>query len=176
MRLFIAVNFDCETQNELVRAQERLRRASASGSFSRPENLHLTLAFLAEQPPAMAAAARCVMDSVFVPELELVFDRAGCFHRDEGELWWAGIAPNAGLLSLQAELAAGLIAAGFELEERKYLPHVTLARRAASQKAINPAGIVTAPIVATADAISLMLSEQRDGRLHYRELYRKSSS
>lgn len=54
MRLFIAINFPPEPVAAFVRAQDALRRASPSASFSRRENLHLTLAFLGEQPSARA--------------------------------------------------------------------------------------------------------------------------
>lgn len=176
MRLFVAINFDCETLDELSCAQDRLRQATESGSFSRKDMLHLTLAFLGEQPPEMVIAARGVMDEIFVPELELSFDRAGRFSRDDGDIWWAGVAPNAGLLSLQAELCTELRAAGFELQEREFVPHLTLARRVVAQSEIDSSAIITELIPARVRAISLMLSSRRDGQLCYTELYRKQHS
>ena len=48
MRLFIAINFDGEALDDLVRLQTELRDCGAEGNFTRPENLHLTLAFIGE--------------------------------------------------------------------------------------------------------------------------------
>ena len=61
MRLFLAVNFDDATKHRIQAVQQRLREV-AQGDFSRPENLHLTLAFLGEVPAQKAAAACRAMD------------------------------------------------------------------------------------------------------------------
>ncbi|NLF28538.1 MAG: hypothetical protein GX592_11635 [Clostridiales bacterium] len=45
MRLFVAINFDSITIENIAAVQGRLK-ALGRGNFSRPENLHLTLAFL----------------------------------------------------------------------------------------------------------------------------------
>ena len=78
MRLFIAVDFKEETVEELLAVQERLR-GIAQGTFTRPCNLHLTLAFLGEQPPARLSAARRAVEQLALPPLELRFDRTGSF-------------------------------------------------------------------------------------------------
>ena len=52
MRLFIAINFDDTELDAFEAARERLRAQAGAANYSRRENLHLTLAFLGEQPPA----------------------------------------------------------------------------------------------------------------------------
>ena len=52
MRLFIAINFDDTELDAFEAARERLRDQAGAANYSRRENLHLTLAFLGEQPPA----------------------------------------------------------------------------------------------------------------------------
>ena len=47
MRLFVAINFDSITIENIAAVQGRLK-ALSRGNFSRPENLHMTLAFLGE--------------------------------------------------------------------------------------------------------------------------------
>lgn len=51
MRLFIAINFDDTELDAFEAARERLRDPGRGANYSRRENLHLTLAFLGEQPP-----------------------------------------------------------------------------------------------------------------------------
>ena len=46
MRLFIAINFNEDVTDDLARLQAELRDCGAEGNFTRPENLHLTLAFI----------------------------------------------------------------------------------------------------------------------------------
>ena len=47
MRLFVAIQFSPAVRSTLLEAVETLRR-QGSGRFTRPENLHLTLAFIGE--------------------------------------------------------------------------------------------------------------------------------
>ena len=66
MRLFIAVNFDEKELDMFESARDRLRAQAGRASYSRRENLHLTLAFLGEQPgsrlPDMEAAMAAASD------------------------------------------------------------------------------------------------------------------
>ena len=46
MRLFVAINFGEAMMDALTETQDRLRGHGVEGNFTRPENLHLTLAFI----------------------------------------------------------------------------------------------------------------------------------
>lgn len=48
MRLFISINFNEETIEDLVNLQAELRGCGIDGNYTKPENLHLTLAFIGE--------------------------------------------------------------------------------------------------------------------------------
>lgn len=171
MRLFVAINFQEETLDALTAVQDALRRAAPGGSYSRRENLHLTLAFLGEQPEDRLAAAREAMAAARFSPLTLIFDRLGRFRRAGGDVWWAGAAPNPALYAAQRRLARELSARGFALEERRFVPHLTLARRVPVPEGPDPAGPLAAPIEARAGRISLMLSGRPGGKLTYTELY-----
>ncbi len=91
MRLFIAIPFSEEFKGELIRVQNEMKVNGVRGNFSRPENLHVTVAFLGEvkdPAPAMKALA-----SVPVPELRLTSGPLGNF----GELLWIGLRKNSAL-------------------------------------------------------------------------------
>src|SRR5215510_1145014 len=48
MRTFIAIEIPSEAKSALAALQDDLRRAGADVSWTRPENIHLTLRFLGE--------------------------------------------------------------------------------------------------------------------------------
>lgn len=173
MRLFIAINFDSATKDRLIQLQTRLRE-SLRGNFSRPENLHLTLAFLGEVPPQRVAAVRRAMDTLCFAPVTLCFDRLGSFGRtDDGCILWCGIRENAALRTVQAALVAALAQQGFPPEERRFAAHITLAREAAVRQPVEP--LFGAPFSYTADQLSLMCSDRIQGRLTYTELYAKAA-
>jgi 2'-5' RNA ligase len=74
---------------------------------------------------------------------------------------WAGIAaPPAARIDLQSRLATQLRAGGFELEDRVFVPHLTLARHIAAplpRQAIAPIGWQVREV-------ALMRSEAGTGR------------
>lgn len=171
MRLFIALNFDEKELDMFEAARDRLRAAAGKANYSRRENLHLTLAFLGEQPgsrlPDVEAAMRAA--SAGTTGFRLSFDHAGRFRRDEGDIWWLGAAASAELSSLHRKLASELSAGGFELEKRRFTPHLTLARRVYGSA--DAALILPEPVKAEVGGMSLMLSERPEGRLRYTELF-----
>lgn len=170
MRLFIAVNFDEQINENMMNVQERLKRFGKC-SFTRPENLHLTLVFLGETAETRVKAVKRVMDEITVPSLHLTFDRVGRFSRYDGDIWWIGLAYNSALITLHKELIDRLQSAGFNLGKRRYSPHITLARRSILSVMPDKERLLGCPFTTTADAVSLMLSEQTKGKLTYTELY-----
>ena len=48
MRLFISLNFDANTVESLCNLQSMLRDNGVEGNFTKPQNLHMTLAFIGE--------------------------------------------------------------------------------------------------------------------------------
>lgn len=168
LRLFIALPVDRTAQREIVRLQENLW-GSTCGGLTRPENLHLTLAFLGQTAPSRLADLRGAMDRTGAEPLELVFDRVGVFRREGGDIWWLGMEENRALLALHSRLTRELRQAGFPVEDRKYVAHLTLARRA---KPRYDPGRLERPIRARVETVCLMRSQRLDGKLVYTELDR----
>ncbi len=168
LRLFLALNMDRAARREIVCLQERLWGAGRGG-LTRPENLHLTLAFLGRTNPDRLDALRRAMDQTGMEPLELVFDRVGVFRREGGDIWWLGMEENRALQALQSRLTRALRQAGFPVEERRFVAHLTLARRSGPRCA---PGRLEKPIRTRAEAMSLMRSQRLDGKLVYTELYR----
>lgn len=173
MRLFIALPFDQVVKKQITAVQERLRELCPKGNFTRQENFHLTLAFLGEIPQNKVQNICRIMDGVSFPPFSLDFEGIGSFCRDKGNLWWIGAAPEPSLLEMQKALSKGLEQAGFQIDKRKFMPHLTIARQVEG----NPPDrkkLLPAAFSASAEKICLMCSERIDGRLVYTELYQRS--
>ena len=172
MRLFIAINFSDSTKSGLLALQDELRKNSTRGSFTLPENLHLTLVFLGECNSEQTAIATAVMESTAFEPFELQIERLGCFKRDGSDIWWAGFSISKELIALQSVLSDKLISEGFSLDKRRYSPHITLGRQVVTQvipRAIEPFG-------ETVSSIELMKSERVGGKLTYTAIYEKQGS
>ena len=168
MRLFISLDLDEEAQERLVQLQDRLAALACRANLSRRENLHLTLAFLGEVSSHRLPALYRAMDAVPMEPLTLTFRRVGSFR---GGLWWAGAEESPRLMGLQRELTRQLAAQGFRLEERRFVPHITLAREVAVQGSLSGAALEFAPFSTQVQRMSLMQSERVRGVLTYTQLY-----
>lgn len=166
MRLFVAICFDAAAIAALRRAQDDLRKYASRGNFTQPQNFHLTLEFLGEQPdPASAAQA---VRSLASPPFTLCIRGTGRF----GDVAWLGVQRSAELLGVHSELCAALQKCGFTTENRPYTPHLTLAREVVFNDYslfLNTAPKIDYPV----HSVSLMKSERSAGRLFYTELCRK---
>ena len=100
----------------------------AGGRATPGENIHLTLAFLGEVESARVPLLHRIAGEVRGRRFRLALGRVGSFRR--ARVAWAGAdEPPPQLIALQAELSRRLRENGFELEERDYSPHATLARK-----------------------------------------------
>ncbi|MDR1587891.1 MAG: RNA 2',3'-cyclic phosphodiesterase [Treponema sp.] len=171
MRLFIAVNFDDEVKGRVLFIQDRIREQALRGNFSRPENLHLTLAFIGETPEAQVPVVCSVLADLRYAPFELDFSCLGFFSHSRKELWWIGAdqksAGHAALLELRKALCAGLLAKGIAFDNRPFNAHITLGREI---KHLNPIDAPAPRIAVPVRRISLMKSERVKGALTYTEI------
>jgi 2'-5' RNA ligase len=141
MRLFFAFELPAEVAGVLGRLP---RAEEPDYRWVEPGMLHLTLAFLGEQPAqrldvlrevggAAATAARAAV---------LRLGQAGGFGpRAAPRVLWVSLEGDVSALeALQADLTARLRGAGIMLEDRPFRPHITLARRRESAKHGAPVG------------------------------------
>jgi 2'-5' RNA ligase len=142
VRLFFAIELPAEVQAALGRLKPK--DESRDYRWSDPSLLHVTLAFLGEQPPdrlgvlqgiGLAAAGASHPGTLRLGEV-------GSFgSRRAPRVLWVGLDGDLQKVSdLQARLAAGLRQAGFAIEDRPFTPHVTLARRREQARGGPPAG------------------------------------
>lgn len=173
MRLFIAILLSEAVRDGLVVAMRDLRLCFPNGCYTAPENLHLTLSFLGETAPERLDSVREAMEAVSVPPFRLRMEGIGSFHREDGNIYWAGIEHSDTLLRLQKELDTALALRGFPVERRAFRPHLTLIRRAVPYSGAQEA--LSMPLLEmNVEKISLMRSLRGDaGRIFYTELAAK---
>ena len=172
MRLFIACTPGSALRTELQSLQSRLRASARTGRFVAPELLHLTVAFLGEQPDTSAAVA--ALEGVAGSPFTLALDRLGHFPREGGDIWWLGAAPSPPLTALHRRLSVQLERQGFALERRPFRPHLTLGYRVVLPAGFDPRPLLEFPLSLAVDHLSLMESRREAGRLRYPELYRRT--
>lgn len=148
LRLFYALWPDDLTRGELVRLQQAIQ-----GRKIRYSNLHITLAFLGQQPVAQLPALKDILMHLPSTSITLTLDRVGYFSRNR--IAWAGMhEPPDTLVGLQQQLTQSLTQHGITFDsELKFKPHITLARDAAA-----PLDSIFTPIVWQADQIALVQS------------------
>lgn len=169
MRLFTAVCFDDETKNALSKLSEAAKR-SAGGNFSRKENFHLTLVFIGETDRKNDIEK--ALSKIEFPAFEYEFKGTGTFEKG---IFWAGVKRNKNLEELHKTVKNKLSEIGIETENRKFSPHITLARKFRPEKDFDPAALeeLLPKGKKKAERISLMLSERVDGKLCYTEIFSK---
>ena len=129
MRLFLAILPNPPVRRALEAVQKNLLAQGAKGRFSRPENLHLTLAFLGELPhAALPRIQRCMEEAVIPGPAVLSFETLGFFHRRDGNVCYISAAPSPWLLRLQKQLAGALDKARISYDPKPFRPHLTLGR------------------------------------------------
>ena len=168
MRLFFALNMNREARHAIVQLQRQMWGEETRG-LTRPENLHLTLAFLGNTDSARLGELQQIVDQLEVPALSLHFDRIGVFHQANGDIWWLGMEENHELQILQAQLTKELGKASFSVDEREFVPHLTLARKI-RPKWMPKKEKLPHSISAKIGRVSLMRSQQIDGKTVYTEL------
>jgi 2'-5' RNA ligase len=133
IRAFLAVDPPEEIFNEIIKIQERLRKAIQGDiRWVRPEGIHLTLKFFGYVYESdIANISHVVKNNVAsMKELMLNVRNIGAFPTvSRPRVLWLGIDGDTdALIGLQAEIDTGFHEYGFKKEDRPFRPHLTLAR------------------------------------------------
>ncbi len=133
IRAFLAIDPPEEIFKEIIKIQERLRKAIQGDiRWVRPEGIHLTLKFFGYVYESdIENISRVVKDGVAnMKALLLNVRNIGAFPSvNRPRVLWLGIDGDTdALITLQAEIDAGFQEYGFKKEVRPFRPHLTLAR------------------------------------------------
>jgi RNA 2',3'-cyclic 3'-phosphodiesterase len=136
-RTFIAIELPLHIRHLIKAHIDQLRSAfpRVRASWSREDNLHLTLKFLGEVPVARTGALfnACREAVKQAGPFELMVKGCGSFPpHGKPKVLWIGIeeaeTSESRLHQLHAAIEDSCAAHGFEREERPYHPHLTIAR------------------------------------------------
>lgn len=131
MRCFIAIELPELLKKALARIQGELRQSGADIRWVRPESVHLTIKFLGEVREADAERIVRVLEGICNTHspFRLRVAGVGVFPGIRSpRVIWAGLDNSEPLSSLRDEIEVGMAGLGFERENRKFSPHLTLGR------------------------------------------------
>ena len=134
MRLFFALWPDDEVCAQLARWSRELH-ALCGGRPTRPENLHVTLAFLGGVEEARVAEVERAAGEVAPRAVSLVLDQPGYWKHNR--IAWAGasvVPPE--LEALVSELRGALAKSQIRCDAKSFVSHVTLLRDASEPRAL----------------------------------------
>lgn len=125
-RLFFALWPEDGLQGALARLARRI--VGKRGKRVRPENLHLTLAFLGSMTEQQRICAEAAADRIAGIAFELQLEQIGHWPRPQ-VVWLAPQETPEPLRDLVRQLNEGLPTCGYRPELRPYRAHLTLARK-----------------------------------------------
>lgn len=124
-RLFIAIEVPGKIKEKIL----GLEPAFGEASWTKPENMHLTLVFLGNtdynQIPDIIAGLESIKDDSF----EVIFSELGGFpNLRRPHTLWIGIQENPALFYLREKIVKSLSKLNLNIDEKKFIPHLTIAR------------------------------------------------
>ncbi|MCX8017841.1 MAG: RNA 2',3'-cyclic phosphodiesterase [Rhodocyclaceae bacterium] len=165
-RVFFALWPDDAAREALAEAAAQAARR-CGGRRMRADGLHLTLAFIGAVTPAQLDMPQALTGEVREAPYPLQLDRLGFWQHNR--IVWAGCHQTpSGQRRLVEALATGLAAAGFTLDGRPHVPHVTLLRNA---RCVGPLDEL-APVRWSVEAFTLVESLLQPDGARYRVLAR----
>ena len=124
MRLFVALALPDEIADGLAMVQAGVPGAN----WQTREQLHLTLRFIGEVDGRDATAVDDALSLIEAPRFSLALKGVGEFGGKTPHALWAGVRDKEPVAFLQRKIETALQRAGLPAEQRKFVPHVTLAR------------------------------------------------
>ena len=124
MRAFVGLPLP----DKIISALERVQAELSIGRAVAPENLHLTLAFLDEQPEMVLAALHDELALIAGPQPRIRIAGLDALGGAKARLVFAAVAPDPALVSLRKRVRIAARAVGVNLPRERFRPHVTLAR------------------------------------------------
>ncbi|MBQ7277437.1 MAG: RNA 2',3'-cyclic phosphodiesterase [Bacilli bacterium] len=168
MRLFIAINFNNEIKNKIYEQELLLKEHMVNGHITSLSNIHLTLIFIGEtlKPKEISG---CI-EKINLKNFDIFIKGFKYFNRDGKRLYYLDIKKNNNLNLIYNLLFEELTKKGFDIEDREYKPHITLAREVILD---NDVYLDDLNLNVNVNKVSLMESKRINGKLEYVELYYK---
>lgn len=107
---------------------ERVQEGLTVGRHVAAENMHLTLAFLDDQPETVLQGLHQALSEISAPPLQLSFQGLDTFGGKRPRVLAAEVQKTPELAQLRDRVRSACRSAGIDLPRERFRPHVTLAR------------------------------------------------
>jgi 2'-5' RNA ligase len=124
LRLFVGIEFPPELKLQL----SLLCTGVPGAKWVDPGNFHLTLRFIGEIAEDVAADIDEALARIKAAPFTLRLAGTGVFGGRRPHALWVGVERDPELVRLRDKIEHALVRVGIEPEQRKFAPHVTLAR------------------------------------------------
>ena len=133
MRLFIAACLEDDVRDTLIKVQNELKAQRLKARYTKPENLHMTVAFVGDycNPEDVLDA----LETVDFTPFETAFDGLQ-IHRD---MIFARLIETSQMEKTVKRVRRTLANAGIPFDKKRFMAHVTLARGMETQVRTDPA-------------------------------------
>jgi RNA 2',3'-cyclic 3'-phosphodiesterase len=124
-RLFVALPLPVDVRARLAALQSGL----AGARWIDADAMHMTLRFMGDMSEPDARDVSSALSEIHCPAFDLSISGIGYFER-RGLVHtvWARVGKSDALMHLHAKIESAVVRAGLDPEQRKFTPHVTLAR------------------------------------------------
>jgi 2'-5' RNA ligase len=180
IRAFIAIKISADIQEKLLGIQKKLKQSDTHISWVNPENIHLTIQFLGniEESQVPQIVSELHESASVVSPFQLQVGYAGAFpNLRYPRVVWIGVTDDEddSLKTLQEDISARLQTLGFEQEEGRFKPHLTLGRVRSQKNKSNLVRAIEAIVniwvgEISVDAIYLIKSELKSTGAEYTDL------
>jgi RNA 2',3'-cyclic 3'-phosphodiesterase len=139
-RAFFALWPDAAVRERLAVHADEIA-GEAGGKAVKPDSLHMTLIFVGNVAEDRLARLAAVVDRISRKPFNMGLDRLSSFA--EPQVAWVGTShvPSA-LYDIQAQLYMELENAGFDVEQRRFVPHITVARKVSKDVKERPIDVI----------------------------------
>ncbi len=161
MRIFIAIRFSNSMKADILKCMNQLKGQGFRGNYTRPDNLHLTLAFIGET--TKLNEIRAAVQEVHFEPFRICTGRFGSFR----DILWLGVENEKPLQTISENLRKALEKKEIKFDRKPFKAHITLVRKTGRQTAILPEPPKSSMVVTE---ISIMKSERINGKLVYTEI------
>lgn len=131
MRLFIAAELPQGMLDALAETSALLR-AHVRGRYVAPDSFHVTLAFLGEVPGSRVNTAIDALEAGCrgFESFDAKLGELGNFGKRSAATLWQGFGEAGALPAIADAVRGELRSCGFAFDDKRFLPHVTLMRKA----------------------------------------------
>src|SRR5208283_1724230 len=130
MRLFVAIEVPSTIRSGIAAFIQEFRSIATQTKWVRAETIHITLKFIGGTDPGNLHRIQSALGTIRSDQpVTLEFRGVGFFPNEKRpRVFWIGTQSSPNLRTLAADIDRSLHQLGFPMEDRPFIPHLTLAR------------------------------------------------